>query len=436
MTTNNLPLTEAEARSALESPVVSGGRPRIGFISFCGRNDRSHYSGVPFYLARAFERLAAREDFEFVYLGPIENNPAIVRRLRWRQRFEYRLSGRLSRDEYYPPQTRHHAREARRLMAGRRFDLLVGNWTWHGLLADVAPVVLLRDATIRGLQEQDGYDYFRKFSGMSRTWCEELERLAARKCEVQFFTSQWAAQSAVRDFGASERSVAIAPFGAGFDELPSRFEVLRDINGRGSDICRLLFIGLEWERKGGPLALEIVESLNRLGVAARLDVIGVAQDEVPASACVKVHGKLRKDDAAQRGLLLRLLREAHYLCVPSRAECFGIVYAEASAFGVPSIARDIGGVAGAVCEKNGFLFATQNAGKIAAVIAENFRDAEQYMHLARSARQHFEEYLNWDATARTMLERSRVFDNYRRVSQLVASSMLSRAKAEPVPAMP
>ena len=51
-----------------------------------------------------------------------------------------------------------------------------------------------------------------------------------------------------------------------------------------------------------------------------------------------------------------LWREATFLFMPSRAETFGAVYAEAAANGVPSIALDIGGVGDAVVDgENGRL---------------------------------------------------------------------------------
>jgi glycosyltransferase involved in cell wall biosynthesis len=40
--------------------------------------------------------------------------------------------------------------------------------------------------------------------------------------------------------------------------------------------------------------------------------------------------------------------EAHFLLLPSKADTFGIVFSEAQAFGVVSIAYDVGGVSSAV----------------------------------------------------------------------------------------
>ena len=48
---------------------------------------------------------------------------------------------------------------------------------------------------------------------------------------------------------------------------------MRACGGTGA-VYRFLFVGRNWERKGGPLALEIVSLLNRKGYNSKLIVIG------------------------------------------------------------------------------------------------------------------------------------------------------------------
>jgi glycosyltransferase involved in cell wall biosynthesis len=61
---------------------------------------------------------------------------------------------------------------------------------------------------------------------------------------------------------------------------------------------------------------------------------------------VRVLGFVSKASDAER--LHACYGATHFLLLPTRAECLGVVFSEASAFGVPSIATDVGGVATAV----------------------------------------------------------------------------------------
>ena len=89
------------------------------------------------------------------------------------------------------------------------------------------------------------------------------------------------------------------------------------------------------------------------------------------------------------------------LILPTKAECYGIVFCEASAYGLPVIAANTGGVAGAVeNNENGVLLpVTANSNDYAKVISEIFSDDKKYYSLVNKSRSLFETLLNWDAWA-------------------------------------
>jgi len=91
-----------------------------------------------------------------------------------------------------------------------------------------------------------------------------------------------------------------------------------------------------------------------------------------------------------------------FLILPTKAECYGIVFCEASAYGLPSIVNDTGGVSGAVTNrKNGFLLPSNSPGNdYTKLIADVFRNDEKYDSLVKSSRNIFEMKLNWDAWAK------------------------------------
>jgi glycosyltransferase involved in cell wall biosynthesis len=101
--------------------------------------------------------------------------------------------------------------------------------------------------------------------------------------------------------------------------------------------------------------------------------------------------------------LLAAYSSAHFLLLPTRAEAFGNVFSEASAFGVPSVATRTGGVPTAVLEGvNGHLVDPSDAGGgYADHIERLWRDQSAYTALSERARTRFESTLNWDTWGST-----------------------------------
>jgi glycosyltransferase involved in cell wall biosynthesis len=96
--------------------------------------------------------------------------------------------------------------------------------------------------------------------------------------------------------------------------------------------------------------------------------------------------------------LCDILYQSHFLILPTEFDALGIVFCEASAYGVPSIAANVGGVSQPVREgKNGFLLPpTATAEDYAEKIKAVFSDKESYIKLRASSRNEYETRLNWD----------------------------------------
>ncbi|MCI0596961.1 MAG: glycosyltransferase family 4 protein, partial [candidate division Zixibacteria bacterium] len=90
--------------------------------------------------------------------------------------------------------------------------------------------------------------------------------------------------------------------------------------------------------------------------------------------------------------------------LPTRYECYGVVFCEAAAFGLPVITTDTGGVSGVVREgENGYLLPYEAGGAdYAQLIAEICADENRYNELVQKSRKEFEDRLNWDTWAQTV----------------------------------
>lgn len=241
--------------------------------------------------------------------------------------------------------------------------------------------------------------FYREFSSLSKETRRsgmELEDQALARCEHAFYSSEWAARSAIDDHRGDPSKVHVVPFGPNLAEVPSTEEVLHNIAHRERDKCRLLFIGYDWERKQGDMVLRVQEAMERQGIRTELTIIGTAPG-LSQRTGVQVLGRLDKHVPTDRVRLVRYLNSSHFLIVPSLAECYGMVYAEASAHGLPSVACDVGGVATVVHDgRNGLLFpSSASAEEMAMRIGRVWADKDAYDTLARSSRGEFDGRLNW-----------------------------------------
>jgi glycosyltransferase involved in cell wall biosynthesis len=104
---------------------------------------------------------------------------------------------------------------------------------------------------------------------------------------------------------------------------------------------RLLFVGIDWERKGGPLVLRAFARLRRAIPDATLDVVGGHPPlQEPG---VNAHGVLSPASERDRETMVELFARATCFVMPSLVEPFGIAYVEAASAGVPSIGSSLGG---------------------------------------------------------------------------------------------
>ena len=154
--------------------------------------------------------------------------------------------------------------------------------------------------------------------------------------------SAWAKRSCVEDYGVpAERIRVIAPGAA-----PTYFEIGERRRHRGiapatpDRPVRLLFVGGDFRRKGGP---QLLEALRRpLGAPWELHV--VTQQPVPATDGVVVHRGIDPNSPE----LLRLFEASDLFVLPSLGECLAVALMEATAAGLPIVTTDVGALAEAV----------------------------------------------------------------------------------------
>ena len=363
---------------------------KIAIVHAFDTHGKGAWSGTVYHIVRVLEKYCG----EVYHLSPISFSKeklvgkAINKfsRIFFKKNFRYHCSFLFARK---------YARVTAQRLMGQSFDVLVApaGATEIAFLKTAIPIVLVEDATYRQL-----IDYYPVCSNLMHRSIYEMNTIqgqALEKASAVIYSSEWAARSAIEDCGADPAKIHVVPFGANLDEIPSKEVVFAR---EKSERCCLLFLGVDWERKGGNIAFETLLKLEEMGIQAELIVCGCIPPPEVNHERMKVIPFLDKNDERQRKELEKLLLLADFLLVPTRSEAYGLVFCEACAYGLPIIATNTGGVSEIVREgENGFLLPYEARGDVyAEVIARLYRDDERYAALVRAGRMAFEERLNWD----------------------------------------
>ena len=267
------------------------------------------------------------------------------------------------------------------------------------------PVVYFSDATFKCM---DGYyDFVSNLTSLSKRWFNEMERRSLKQADALIYPSHWAAASAVNDYGCPSEKIHVIPCGGNLEiDLTPSLDQILGLEREKEEVLKLLYIGGNWSRKGGSIVLEIVNELNRRGTKTSLIVCGDGPASLKEQDNVEFVGFLDQNKPEDMQRFHKLYIEASIFCVPSRSECFGFVYPEASAFGLPIISTDTGGIPDYVDNgMNGYLLPLESGYKEYADKIENiWTNKKKYKEFSLKSRQKYEAELNWATWGKKVYE--------------------------------
>lgn len=193
--------------------------------------------------------------------------------------------------------------------------------------------VTVEDATFKQVVEDFPWLWIGNPSPALLSKQNEQIRRRYQRATACAFMSHWAARSAIEDYGVGPEKVHVV--GAGRNHEPPCRE-------RDWSRPRALFVGGDWERKNGPAVLRGFARVRERWPEARLDVVG-GHPPLEGLPGVHGHGALSLALPAERQRVEELFAQATFFVMPSVYEPAGIVYAEAQAAGLASIATTAGG---------------------------------------------------------------------------------------------
>jgi glycosyltransferase involved in cell wall biosynthesis len=229
------------------------------------------------------------------------------------------------------------------------------------------------------------------------------EQAALDRASFAVYSSEWAANVVKQNYVISDDRLKVIEYGANLPISHDLDQISAFNEQRLKSKCVLLFIGVDWDRKGGPLAFEATRLLNERGIEAILKVVGSKAPEAPF---VENLGFINKNTHEGEERIKYLLATSTFLLLPTRAEAAGIVFCEASAFGLPTVSTRTGGVENYVIDsQSGYCLPLEaSASDYADAIYRTLKNPKTYSQLSMGAFQKYQQTLNWSVGVSAMLK--------------------------------
>ncbi len=276
--------------------------------------------------------------------------------------------------------------------------IVCGGTEYGAYIKTQKPIYYILDRTIEGaLNYHTILSNLFEFSLKQSVATDKKAMLEATKI---FFSSQWAANHAKSLYKLPHSKISVIPFGANLDKTPPKETALVE---KDLSTIKLLLIGTYWKNKGADIAFNTLKYLLKNNIKASLTIVGCtppAELKHDSLTIIPFVDKNSKEGIKQ---IWELYLSHHFFILPTRFDCTPIVFCEASAFGLPILTANTGGVAGHIFEgKNGYLIDYEDEGiAYAEKIMSIILSPNEYQKLKITSRQYYDEHLNWDVWANT-----------------------------------
>jgi glycosyltransferase involved in cell wall biosynthesis len=352
---------------------------------------------------------------EVEFVGELESLPKRSFSSRLKEAFYDRLfKGKLGKYvvDYEPEYLKYYASQVQIKLKNSDADIVFSPGAIPiAYLSTKIPIVMWSDATFAVMHNY--YDGYADFSYSTIRSCHLYEKNVIKRLSLAIFSSDWAAKSAVKYYGATENKTKVIPYGANIQSFLTIQDIIEFNNAKSRNLCKLLFIGREWIRKGGPVAVKIATELNSMGIKTELTVVGCTPSET-LPGFVKVLGFVDKSKKEGSDLIDKLYKNSHFFVLPTLADCTPIVFSESNSYGLPVITTNTGGIPSVIKDDiNGKMFEVNiDIKKCAGYIRNMFNDFEKYQEFSIRAFAEYNKELNWKVSIdKTIKYLQEILDN-------------------------
>ena len=344
-------------------------------------------------------RALEKENLSVRSLGELSRKSHLVNKAKWL--FYKKLYGQDFCSWADPTVSIDYARQIQKRLTQVNSDVLLclENAIPLAMVKPDRPMVLWTDTTLGSLI--DFYPHMSNLCAETKANVLQMERNVLERCSLLIVNSSWAAKRAMELYDMPMEKIKVIPRVSSSAHSLSKMDLKTAIAQREESTCHLLFVGVDWQRKGGNTALEVAKSLNAKGIKTELHIVGCFP---PTSLpeFVKVHGFVDRTTTEGQAKMERLFRATHFLIYPTQADALGMVLSEAGAYGIPALATDVGGISDLVrAGVTGKTFALgSDSDDYCKFVAPYMNDANHYQTLAHSTLNYYCQYASESAVGK------------------------------------
>jgi glycosyltransferase involved in cell wall biosynthesis len=372
---------------------------KIAYVSIQDSTSIHSFSGTGYYIPQSLMMNGA----EIHYVGQLKKRPYLS------EKFKELFFNKIHHKTYYynrnPKVIHNYGKQADKALAKVDHDAILSfSGPSIALLKTKKPMVLWADAVFA-----DIINFYPEFTNLAKVTIRnghKMERILLNRCTHIVYSSDWAAEGAKRHYGIPPEKISVIPYGANIETNWDRATIEKTLAKKDSNVCKLLFVGVNWLRKGGSQALHVAEKLNSDGLPTELHIIGCKPpDNKELPSYVKVHGFISKKTPEGKQLINNLISNAHFLILPTIADCTPIVFAEFNSYGIPCLTTNVGGIPTLIRDGiNGKLFETDSKpSEYSNYIQLLFKNYSNYLSLAKTAYEEYRNRLNWQTSGKKMV---------------------------------
>lgn len=229
----------------------------------------------------------------------------------------------------------------------------------------------------------------------------KFEKDVYLKLERIFTMSEFLRNSFVDDFGIPPEKVVNVGSGVNFNSIPK----LK--NDKDYDTREILFVGVEFERKGGHVLLNAFSKVRDVFPDATLHVVGPRSSPpigLPMDG-VKWHGFLRKENEQEEKLLKSLFSRSSLFVLPSLYEPFGIAPAEAMMHGIAAVVTGEWALKETVVHgRTGAHVRPDDVESLADELTSLMKDPDKLSRMGALAREHALANFTWESVVKKLAQ--------------------------------
>lgn len=367
----------------------------IGFLKATDPNDQTTWSGISYQMLKSLENTGLK----VISLGPVKQPKFLNISLRIVNRLHLFIYNKRFNKDHNILLSKYYAKQFNKRLKNKRIDVVFAPSasTELAYLKTSIPVCYLSGTSFN--QIKNYYSYYDNLSQSSLKESDSIEQRAIENSTTQVYPSDWAAKHVIEYYKADSNNVFVIPYGANLNCPPNK-DIIEKKEYKLP--IKLLFLGVDWERKGGDLVYDTLNILLERNYNISLTVCGCIPPKTHPKMTVIPF--LNKNLDADSKKFTKLLSESHILFLPTRSECFGVVFCEAAAFGLAIITTNTGGV-GSIVEQgiNGYaLSLASTAIDYAEKIQLLLDDPGKLKNMGLMSRDKFDDELNWEEWAKKM----------------------------------